>query len=316
MKFCPECGSKLEGSPKFCPECGTKFSDSPEIPSHPAATATELTQKIPTPTKQPAINRHELGVRLEEVVESIYKADGYDTLRRQRIKGIVKGYTNEIDIIATRGDEKIAIECKNFSSPVGISQVRDFAEKILDLGPGWRGIFVGYSDFTEDASHFAECRNIEQLARDEVMEKWFALSVGRSSRQGEKISIEQALPVKTDYLQAISLDLINHDKITVSDVKLMFHPYIRYKYSFHKIFLDPSKEQHKFEDHGTVIIDLIDNEIINKTGIRDVGGIAKTITHVLTSKGREENARRKMIIHEVLDNTPLSEINLTIGQDY
>ena len=24
MKFCPECGYKLTGTPKFCPECGAK----------------------------------------------------------------------------------------------------------------------------------------------------------------------------------------------------------------------------------------------------------------------------------------------------
>ena len=110
MKFCPECGSKLEGSSKFCAECGTKFPQTPDG-SSPVPSSQEPASSIPAPTKQPAINRHELGIRLEEVVESIYKADGYTTLRRQRIPGIVKGYTNEIDIIATRGNEKIAIEC-------------------------------------------------------------------------------------------------------------------------------------------------------------------------------------------------------------
>lgn len=27
MKYCPECGAKLNGTPKFCPECGTKLSE-------------------------------------------------------------------------------------------------------------------------------------------------------------------------------------------------------------------------------------------------------------------------------------------------
>ena len=26
MKYCPECGNKIEGNPKFCPECGNKLS--------------------------------------------------------------------------------------------------------------------------------------------------------------------------------------------------------------------------------------------------------------------------------------------------
>src|SRR5208283_5367288 len=170
MKFCPECGAKLEGSPKFCPECGIKFTQTTEGESPPAP-APEQTPPVPLPPLQPAANSYDLGVRLEEIVESIFKADGYTTQRRQRIPG-AKGYHNEIDIIAQRGNDKVAIECKNFSQPVGISQVRDFAEKIIDLGPGWRGIFVGYNDFTEDASQFADSRNIEQIGRDELMEQW------------------------------------------------------------------------------------------------------------------------------------------------
>jgi len=318
MKFCPECGAKQEGSPKFCPECGTKFPqslESHEVPQ-PASSSPEPTSSIPSPTPQPAINSHELGLRLEEVVESIYKADGYATQRRQHMKGVVRGYNNEIDILATRGNEKIAIECKNFKSPVGISQVRDFSVKIQDLGPGWRGIFVGYSDFTEDASQFAESRNIETLDRDEVKEKWFALSVGRSGKRGEKISIEHGLPVNTGFIPATQLDLVNSEKVVVSDVKLIFHPYIRYPYHFKKVFLDPVKGKHTFDDRGTVVIDLLDNEILNSHDMRSVSGIAQTLTQTFTAKGRQENTRRKLILHEVLDNIPLSEIMMKIGQDY
>lgn len=27
MAFCPECGTKIDGTPKFCPECGFKFGN-------------------------------------------------------------------------------------------------------------------------------------------------------------------------------------------------------------------------------------------------------------------------------------------------
>jgi predicted RecB family endonuclease len=315
MKFCPECGAKLEGSSKFCSECGTKFTQPAEVEPSPTPSP-ESISAAPSPISQPVINRHELGIKLEEVVESIFKADGYTTQRRQRVQGVVRGYTNEIDIMATRGNERIAIECKNFSSPVGISQVRDFAEKILDLGPGWRGIFVGYNDFTEDASQFADSRNIEQLTHDEVMEKWFALSVGRSGKRGEKISIEQALPLNTDFIKATSLNLVNKEKVAVTDVKLVYHPYIRYKYHFKKIFRDPAKGQHTFDDRGPVVIDLLDNEIVNSPVVKSVGKITRALTQTFTSKGKQENTRRNLILHEVLDYTPLSEITVTIGQDY
>jgi hypothetical protein len=314
MGFCTECGARLEGTPKFCPECGKKLAEPSGIVNE--APVQEYNNIIPIPTSQPAINRHELGLKLEEVVDAIFKADGYSTQRRQRLKGIVRGYTNEIDIIAIRGNDKIAIECKNHISPVGISQVRDFAEKILDMGPEWRGVFVGYSDFTEDASEFAQCRNIEQLGHDEVMEKWFAVSVGRSGKQGEKLVIEQALPVNNDFLKATSLDLVNKEKVKISDVKLIFHPYIRYKYSFSRKWRDPTKEMHHFNDKGVVVVDLLNNEIMNPPVVKDMGSISKTLSQALTSKGAHESYLRKIVLHEVIDNQPLSELTKTIGEDY
>jgi len=314
MGFCTDCGARLEGTPKFCPGCGKKLGEPAEILKE--SPPQEPIDTIPRPTSQPAINRHELGLKLEEVVDAIYVADGYSTKRRQRIHGVVRGYTNEIDIIAVRGNDKIAVECKNHSSPVGISQVRDFAEKILDLGPEWRGVFVGYSDFTEDASEFAQCRNIEQLGHDEVMEKWFAVSVGRTGKQGEKIVIEQSLPVKNDFLKVTSLDFVNKEKVKINDVKLIFHPYIRYKFSFSRKWRDPTKETHQFNDKGTVVVDLLNNEIMNPPIVKDMGSVSQALTQTFTSKGAHENYQRKTVLHEVLDNQPVSELTKTIGEDY
>lgn len=315
MKFCPECGTKLEGSPKFCPDCGTKFTPAPEAVTPAPPVQEQQMQEPPLPPPQPATSSYDLGVKLEEIVEAIFKADGYEMQRRQRIQGAA-GYRNEIDIIATRGTDKVAIECKNFSQPVGISQVRDFAEKIRDLGPGWRGVFVGYSDFTEDASQFADSRNIEQIGHDEVMERWFALSVGRSIKQGERITIEQALPVKIDFVTATSLELANKEKVAVNDARLIFHPYIRYPYHFKRVFLDPTKVKHTFDDRGVVVIDLLNNEIVNNPVRSSVESFARKLTQTLTTKGRQENQGRLAVLHEVIDNTPLSQIAITIGQDY
>ena len=314
MSFCTECGAKLEGTPKFCPECGNKFVESTETIKN-KTPLPESNSTAPTRTPPPPISSYELGIKLEEVVESIYKADGYSTQKRQRIQGI-RSYTNEIDIIAIRGEEKIAIECKNFSSPVGISQVRDFSVKIQDLGQGWRGVFVGYCDFTEDASEFAEGRNIEKLSHDEVMERWFEISVGRTGKRGEKIVIEHALQVKTDFLAATSLDFVNKDKVKTTDVKLVFHPYIRYKYQFKKAWRDPTKQVHNFDDKGTVVIDLLNSDVLNPAIVRSAEGIVKVLSQTFTSKGVQENKRRKTLLHEVIDNLPLSEISITIGEDY
>lgn len=135
MGFCTECGTRLTDDKNFCPQCGKKV-EGPDIKPHiPPPKEQQVVQ--PPPASLPTVNRHELGTKLEEVVEAIFKADGYTTQRRQRIHGVVKGYTNEIDIIAVRGNDRVAVECKNHTNQIGIAQVRDFAEKLLDLGPGW-----------------------------------------------------------------------------------------------------------------------------------------------------------------------------------
>ena len=314
MGFCTECGTRLADGEKFCSQCGTKI-DVPEIKPNTPAPKEQPSAKSP-PAPIPSIDRYELGNKLEEVVEAIFKADGYTTQRRQRIQGVVRGYTNEIDIMAVRGNDRIAVECKNHTSPVGIAQVRDFAEKILDLGPGWRGVFVGYSDFSEDASEFAQCRNIEQLTHDEVMERWFAVSVGRSPKLGEKLKIEDVLPVNFDYLQASALDFVNKEKIQVTDAKLVFHPYIRYTYSFKRKWKDPTKEIHNFGDIGTVVVDLLNNELLNPPIIQDLGGMTTALTRTFSSKASVENFQRKKIFREVAENNPLREITRTRGTDY
>jgi hypothetical protein len=314
MGFCTECGTRLADNKNFCPQCGKKVG-LPEIkPTIPALKEQPLAKS--PPASIPSIDRHELGTKLEEVVEAIFKADGYSTQRRQRIQGVVRGYTNEIDIIAVRGNDRIAVECKNHTSPVGIAMVRDFAEKILDLGPGWRGVFVGYSDFSEDASEFAQCRNIEQITHDEVMERWFAVSVGRSPKLGEKLRIEDVLPINYDYLQASALDFVNKEKIQVTDAKLVFHPYIRYTYSFKKKWRDPTKEVHHFSDQGMVVIDLLNNELLNPPVVKDLGGMTKALTRTFSSTASVENLQRKKIFREVSENNPLREITKTRGTEY
>ena len=314
MGFCTECGTPLKDNHIFCPECGKKLT----VPVLRTSNSPPQGHNIPvsSPVPLPSINRHELGNKLEEVVEAIFKADGYSTQRRQRVQGVVRGYTNEIDIMATRGNDRVAIECKNHTSPVGIAQVRDFAEKIVDLGVGWRGVFVGYSDFSEDASAFAQCRNIEQMGHDEVMEQWFALSVGRTPNLGEKLVIENVLPLTFDFTYATALTLVNKDKVQVMDAKLVFHPYIRFMYSFSRKWRDPSKETHDFNDQGMVVIDLLNNELMNPPVVKDLGSVTKALVQSFSSKGSQENYQRKIIFREVAENRPLSEITRTRGEEY
>lgn len=87
MPFCSECGEKFEGTPKFCPECGNKLGERTETIIN-KSPSSKSNSSAPVPTSPQPINSHELGIKLEEVVESIFKADGYSTQKRQRIPGI------------------------------------------------------------------------------------------------------------------------------------------------------------------------------------------------------------------------------------
>lgn len=311
MAFCPNCGVKLTDSPKFCPGCGHKLDIN--IPSSPKPEAPPKIEE-----KKPEVilpKKFDLGVKLEEVVEKIYQADGYSTEKRRRVQGKAN-YSNEIDIMAIRGSEKVAIECKNFSSPVGISPIRDFVQKLEDLGHEWRGVFVAYSDFTSEASEFAESRNIEKIGHDELKERWIAVSIGRTAIQGDKLTLNDALPINFNYLEATALQLINKDKIRISDAKLLFYPYLRIPYHLQGKRRDPTKEVHEFEDEGVIVLDLIDGEILNPPITDDAGAMLQAIKRVTSPSVRADFTLRNKLMDEIIENEPTKEYSVTIGQDY
>ena len=157
MKFCPNCGIELKfQQAKFCPECGTLLSSNESQKAD--SPNSKIYEELTIPVAE--INVYDLGKKLEDVVERIYKSKGYATQRRQRIEG-ESGTKSEIDIVAKRGNKIIAIECKNYSFAVGIDKVRDFSEKLRDLH--LEGVFIALSGLTRDAEQFAESRHIETI---------------------------------------------------------------------------------------------------------------------------------------------------------
>jgi hypothetical protein len=321
-KFCPECGAPLPHSnAKFCPECGTGLQETPAptaaVRSAPP-TKDDWSEPIDWPEEeypeedtQPSLNVYELGTKLEEIVDSIYQAEGYKTERRVKMPG-QGGYTNEIDVIARRRNEQIAVECKNFTSAVGIKEVRDFSQKLNDLGKGWRGVFVAFNDVTLDAQNFAESRNIEILDHENVMEKWFAVSAGRVTRRGERLKLTSALSIKSDYLMVTALPLQNAHKIEVSSARLTFHPYIKVPYAFKAQVYDPTKVIHRFSDEGTIVIDLLGGKVLNRQA--EKGG--SLLNSLNTSKQSADNARTLKTFREVMNPSPSPEYSVTIGPDY
>ena len=97
-KFCPNCGAKLAfENAKFCGECGFVLqarADSEEIAQEvvPQESPDEEEEK-----EDLRVSIFELGNRLEEVVEKIFKAKGFETERRKRLEG-KSGTRSEIDM--------------------------------------------------------------------------------------------------------------------------------------------------------------------------------------------------------------------------
>jgi restriction endonuclease Mrr len=151
MKFCSECGEDLKGSTKFCTECGINLNNIPKENPVQNEIKTEYTEHV-LDSEEPVIQRttRDLGTRLEESVERIFKDRGYQTMRGQKIRGQSDQF-NEIDVLAKRGSITLAIECKNYEDrKVGIKEIRDFVAKLDDLNIN-KGLFVTSSDFSSDA---------------------------------------------------------------------------------------------------------------------------------------------------------------------
>lgn len=265
-KFCPECGEQLaKEDAKFCMECGTKIQTQQEETQKPSTLTTTTIDKAFI---------FNLGEKMEEAVEQIFIARGYETKRRQRIKG--KSDTiNEIDIMAQKKRIKIAIECKNYSSPIGQSQLRDFSTKLDEIRIN-NGYFVSNSDFTSGATKFAQQHNITLWSKENVMEEFWNINIGRSNI-GKEFQIKNALPLNVNYEDASKLEFENSDTIKVESSSLFFKPYFVIEYRFKAKFKDPTRKSHDFYNEGVVGIDGLDGSIINRYNV--MGKIKKLFSN-------------------------------------
>jgi len=309
-KYCPNCGVKLEfEDAKFCPECGFNLTK--------RAILTEVTvQKEEANEAKLSGSVFDLGKKLEQIVEKILQASGCETERRRKLQGR-SGTLSEIDIVGKKSSKTIAVECKNYSEPIGIDEIRSFAYKLKDLGYGWKGIFVAYNGFTDGAAKLAENENIERWDHDEISEKWLALSVGRvASYKGQSLLLQYALPLTVSFDHISQINLLNKDKVKVSNVELIYHPYYKIEYIFKAIFKDPTKETHKFEDKDTLFVDALDARVLNPMPEKGLGMVRKVLKVIASKSAHAENERNKKLIHELKHNKPLGAYSLNIRADY
>jgi len=255
-KFCPECGSQIGfENTKFCTNCGFNLQNI--ISTDDDNDANENQPDI-------SFNIFQLGEKMEEAIEQIFIAKGYETKRRQRIKGKL-GTINEIDVLAIKNRKKIAIECKNYSTPIGQNLIRDFYTKLQEIRIP-NGYFASNSDFTSGAIKFAQHNNITLWSREEIMEEFWLVNVGRTNI-GKEYNLKNALPLNVSYEEAIKLNLENYDKIKINSSNLFYKPYYVFEYIFKDKYHDPTREVHTFYDEGLVIIDGLDGRILNKKSV-------------------------------------------------
>ncbi|MBS7647944.1 restriction endonuclease [Candidatus Bathyarchaeota archaeon] len=307
--FCPNCGTKLGvPNPNFCPNCGTDLRKRRgEIPMQ--------VNEYEEARVQATI--HELGEKLEECVEKILASKGYHTQRRVRMKGI-SGAEKEIDIIATKGNKIIAVECKNWKNPVGVDEIEKFWAKLKDLGPQWHGIFVAYpGGFTEEAEKYADYYNIDRWDTDFLKEEFWAINMGRAEYVSvEKgIMIKNALPLKVNFLDASKIGLQNKEKIKAYGM-LSYHPYYVIAYSYFAKVKDPTKKVHTFRDSGKVLIDGLDGTVLNPAPIKGVQTITKALKTVVSKEEREESKRNKKLMEELENSVSIKEYEVRAGESY
>ncbi len=102
----------------------------------------------------------------QEVYQQILKEDGIDTIKVQhnvKIKGD-SGQKHQIDVYwefnMAKVKHRVAIECKNFTTPVSIGKIRDFSSVLDDIG-NIQGIFITKTHFQSGAIKFAEHKGIQ-----------------------------------------------------------------------------------------------------------------------------------------------------------
>lgn len=300
--FCSNCGEKLTiPNPKSCPNCGKSLALPERLEKSHVKARTQ-------------VSIQDLGKKLEECVEKILNARGYETERRRKIEG-KSGGLHEIDVVAKKGDVICAVECKNWANSIGIEQIRDFWAKLQDLGSRWNGIFVSFKGFTEPAEKFADKYNIDRWDQDFLKEEWLAVSIGRAEYAtfGQTKTVKNALPLNLAFSDAAKVDLQNREKIIATGM-LSYHPYFVVIYSYYAKFKDPTKNTHTFKDKGKVFIDALDGAVLNPLPAGGIGTVTRALKLIVSKDAREENWRNKKLIEELQYDASIREYNVKGGE--
>ena len=271
MKYCPECGLKLKNEPTiFCIDCGYNISkltsNNTRTSMYNSNTFTNIDQANESEIEDFSIdNKHEyntihnLGVKLEELVEKILKNKGFSTQRRLKLKGR-SGALHEIDVFAQQKNQVIAVECKNYNQDriVGIKEIRDFQSKLNDLHHNDDAIFVTSAKFSSDAETYAKKYAIELWDGYTLSKIYLSVLIGRSTPADnyKSIMLDAALPLTMTYEEITNLKLENLSMAHITGT-LILRPYYLIDYKVDSLIIDKRGKTHRLKAEGKYIVDAI-----------------------------------------------------------
>lgn len=102
----------------------------------------------------------------KEIYDEILQAEGFNTIEVKHNINIEgkSGQKHQIDVFwefSIAGiNHRVAVECKNYTSPVSVGKIRDFSAALDDIG-NIQGIFITKTGYQAGAKRFANYQGIE-----------------------------------------------------------------------------------------------------------------------------------------------------------
>lgn len=291
MKFCVECGEELVKSKKFCPGCGYKVSeiiDEVKQGTDSSSFTQETIFEDDVEKQGTPKSSKELGDSLEDSVKQIMIARGFSTETRKKMRGLSQQF-NEIDVLAKKGKDVIAIECKNEKKIIGVEVVRDFCSKLADLNID-TGLIIAASSFSSGALGWGSTnpQNIKiNFWNGEKLAEEFRKSILGRTGSG-RIKIVDCLKPQDTIESYSNLLLKNKESVEITKQELNFHPVYITEFTLMEKFKTPDKVLHQ----------------VNKTGTYYVDGLTKEVLASVDDKGIVEisnDEQQRQIVNDVID---------------
>ena len=305
MTYCHNCGKELPSPDvKFCPYCGAQQIIQQNVSNvqPPKTSAESVNENEVFEIPKPKI--YDLGIQLENTTATIFEKMGYVVQKRVRLPTRTSAVA-EIDLILTRGNRRIAVECKNYKedTSVGVGELRKFKNKMEDVDIA-SGKFVTNTLFSDESKQFADSTGIELWDGINLREKFFAMAIGRLNNPS--LITDPILPIRVSFLDASSIKIKNSNSVHLFNKTLLFHPYFLVKYRLHMNRKDPTGKVHKINEDGEVIIDYLDGDIINKEKSM-LESVTSVVSGMFKKEERLESMEDNFVVKDLMNITPIKE---------